>query len=198
VSLLHVRSRTGGEVKLNCTSFTAPITADISTVQTRVMTQHFPIKVNQPEVEFNVIFRNEREYEQFQMFVRRTQTSSLVTNGVLTGVSLWWPERDIRNWTGVIKEIKAGGARRNFTPRARFVVSLIESSVAKRTDVFSLLSSWQTIVGYGSPDGVLGLPYIQNLFDQVWFGSTLAEASGQVLGSAAGLGNILNGNLGIP
>lgn len=182
----------GATYDLNVLSFTAPINATITPIQTRLMIQHFPVKVNQPEVEFDVIFRSEKEFEQFQEFVRNHQVKAL-TNFLHPGVTLFWPERDIRNWTGVIKQFRAGGARRNYAPLAKINISLIDSSVAKRTDVMSIVSAWQTIFGQGMNDGILGLPTL---------GETLRDPLGSIggiaIGSGAGFGNILGGGLGVP
>lgn len=161
----------GTSYDLNVLAFTAPIRANITTVQTRLMTQHFPVKVDQPEVEFDVIFRSEQEFEKFQAFVRAHQLKAL-TNFTHPGVTLFWPERDIRNWTGLIKQFVAGGARRNYAPHAKINISLIDSFVAKRTDVMSAVSVWQTIVGQGMLDGILSLPTLGNLVRDPTLGSS--------------------------
>jgi hypothetical protein len=192
MSKLEIRSRgLGSTFELNVLQFSAPVVASISTLQTRTMVQHYPIKVNQAEVNFLVQFASETEYEEFQMFVRRTQTTAL-TNGRYPGVTLWWPERDIKNWTGVIKEFRAGGARANYAPRAQFTVSLIDSMVAKETLISSIVSDWRTILqGSG---GLLSLPAL------------ITETLTSLIGpSASGVpstnsfsDNITSGSLGLP
>lgn len=200
MSKLIVRSRgIGREFELNCLQFSAPIVASISSVQTRSMMRHFPVKVNQSEADFLVQFSNEKDFEDFQDFVRKTQKDALI-NDRFPGVTLWWPERKINNWTGVIKNFKAGGMRRNFSPRANFTVSLIESSVALRSFLSSISTPWQTLYGLGTRDGFLGLPTaLENLSDKSLFGSTLQQAADAFLqNSLPAPDNINNGGLGLP
>jgi hypothetical protein len=160
VSLLHLSSpTTGQEFKLACTSFQTMLYSEISSVQTKTMVQHFPVKAQQPEVNFELIFRNEPEYEQFQKFVRSHQLAALY-DWPHPEVVLWWPERDIKNWTGLIKTFKAGGARRNYTPRARLTVDLIDSVFYSRTDIASAAASVWAILGEGLNDGILSLPSV--------------------------------------
>jgi hypothetical protein len=200
MSKLVVRSRgIGREFELNCLQFNAPIVASISSVQTRSMMRHFPIKVNQAEADFLVQFSSEKDFEDFQDFVRKTQKDALI-NDREPGVTLWWPERNIRNWTGVIKNFKAGGMRRNFSPRANFTVSLIESSVALRSFLSSIATPWQTVYGLGTRDGFLGLPtLLENLVDTSLFGQTQQQAADAFRREALPPNdNINNGGLGLP
>ena len=200
MSKLEIRSRGVGIThKLNVLQFSAPLMASISTVQTRTKTQHFPIKVNQSEVSFLVQFSNEREFERFQDFVRRTQVSALI-NGRHPGVTLRWPERDIHNWTGVIKEFRAGGARFNFSPRAVFTVSLIDSMIAKRTFFSSIAVDWQAWFSQNLGNTLLRLPTaIEDARHLAIFGNTLSQVSAaNAIGVPPPSNNITNGNFGIP
>jgi hypothetical protein len=199
MSKLVLRSRGIGQSwELNCLQFSAPIMATIGSQQTRTMMRHFPIKVNQPQADFLVQFSSEREYERFQDFIRRTHIEAQ-TNDRNPGVSLWWPERGIKNWTGVIKSFKAGGMRRNYSPRANFTVDLIDSSVALRSFISSIATDWMTIAGKGSPSGMLALPTAaENLLDLAMFGETIQQAADAVLRPPAPSNQITNGNLGLP
>lgn len=199
MSKLTVRSRgIGKSFELNCLQFSAPIEASISSVQTREMMRHFPVKVNQSDVDFLIQFASEKEFEDFQEFIRKTQQDALV-NDRTPGVTLWWPERNIRNWTGVVKNFRAGGMRRNYSPRASLSVSLIESSVALRSFISSSGASWRTIYGAGSRDGFMSLPTLaQDILDRFLFGSTLQEAADDFLRPPTPTDNINNGNLGLP
>lgn len=200
MSKLVIRSRgLGQEFQLNCTQFSAPIASTISSAQTRQMRRHFPIKVNQPEVEFVVVFPNENEYDRFQGLVRRSQVNAVNTGQPL--LTLWWPERDILNWTGVIKEFRAGGQRANYMPVARFTVSLVDSMVAKETGISSIAAPWTTIIGAGMVDSILGLPsLVLDLLDSQRYGSTMAQISqtNAAFTNQSPVNNILSGNLGIP
>lgn len=172
-------------------------------MQTRKTQRHFPIKANQHVADFLVQFRSEGEYEDFQQFVRDNQVDAL-RDGRTPGVQLWWPERNINNWTGVIKgPFRAGGMRFNPSPRAEFTVDLIDSMVSTRTFASSFAATWQTIAGLGSPDGMLALPdLIQDAVERFWFGTSLREAAAE---NAAALAapptagdNITSGGLGLP
>ena len=201
MSKLVVRSRgLGQSVELNCLQFNAPIVSSISSVQTRESQRHYPVKVNQHTADFLVQFSNEKDYENFQQFVRDNQVDAL-RNGRTPGVQLWWPERNINNWTGVIKgPFKAGGMRFNYSPRAQFTVDLIDSMVSTKTFVSSMAATFQTIWGWGSPDGFLSLPDLaQDILDRQRFGTTLMEAAqGIIRPPQAAWDNITNGNLGVP
>jgi hypothetical protein len=199
MSKLVLRSRgLGREFELNCLQFNAPIVASISSVQTREMLRHFPIKVNQSDADFLVQFSSEKDFEEFQGFVRKTQKDAL-TNDRYPGVTLWWPERDIRNWTGVIKSFKAGGMRRNYSPRAQFTVSLIESSVALRSFLSTIATPWQTLYGLGSRDGFMNIPtQAEDFLGLREFGSTLQQAADTFRRDALPSDNINNGGFGLP
>jgi len=189
VSFLYLRSLTlGTEFKLNCTGFQTMLFSQMSSVQTKTMVQHFPVKAQQPEVNFELVFRNEPEYEQFQKFVRTHQLAAL-HSWPNPEVTLWWPERDINNWTGLIKTFKAGGARRNYTPSARLTVDLIDSVFYSRTDIASVAASFWSIVGAGMPDGILALPSVAtSLALGQLFGSGLGGAG---IGTGLGFGGLL-------
>lgn len=159
MSKLRVTSRElGTTYALNCTAFTAPIAASITSVQTRTLTQHFPVKVNQPEAEFDIVFANENDFEHFQQFARANQIAAQSADSTSVGVVLYWPERNIMNWTGTIKTFRAGGQRANVAPRAKLEISLLSSMVATTTNIASIASNWMTIFGLGMPDGVLSAP----------------------------------------
>lgn len=199
MSKLVLRSRgVGRSFELNCLQFNAPIVASIGSQQTRTMMRHFPVKVNQPTADFLVQFSSEKDFEDFQEFIRKTHRQAQI-NDRNPGVSLWWPERGITNWTGVIKNFRAGGMRRNYSPRAYFTVDLIDSSVALRSFISSIATNPDTIFGVGSPDGVLELPTPeQNVLERLIFGTTLQEAADGIFRSPGTSDNISNGNLGLP
>lgn len=160
--------------------------------------RHFPVKVNQSEIDFLVQFSSEKDFEEFQKFVRDTHTQAL-SNGRNPGVTLFWPERNISNWTGLIQNFRAGGMRRNYSPRATFSVSLIDSSVAKRSMISSIAANWNTIAGVGSPNGIMALPGPnENALDRALFGTTDQEAADGLVRPPMPIENITNGGLGLP
>lgn len=169
---------------MNVLQFSSPIFGTLSAVQTRTMLQHFPIKANQPNIEFVVQFRSEYEYELFQRFVKATQNYALAIGQ--ESITLAWPERGINNWTGVIKEFRAGGMRRNYAPRARFTVDLVTSMVSEKAL-------------YGSS----GTPFSQVLGPFILDADTLIKLPerfggvGLNSGVLGGLAGILNNGLGL-
>lgn len=195
MSKLIVRSRgLGSSFELNCLQFNAPIVATIGSQQTRSMQRHFPVKVNQSQADFLVQFSSEKDFEDFQKFIRRTHREAQ-TNGKYPGVTLWWPERDIKNWTGIIKSFRAGGMRRNYSPRASFTVDLIDSSVALRSFISSIAAPPREIFGIELPDFTPEM----NAMDRLMFGQTNQEAADGIYRNTPALSdNILNGNLGLP
>lgn len=155
MSQLKISNSRWGDRYLNVLAFSSPVSGMMDSAQTRQIIHHFPWKALQPELELSVIFRGEAEYEDFQRWVRNVQIDSQV-NAISPGVTLWWPERSIYNWTGLIKAFQAGGARRNYAPRARFIVDLVDSMVSSRTTLASLGTSYEEIYGINTPGGVLG------------------------------------------
>lgn len=198
MSRLVLRSQgIGREWKLNCLQFNSAIVASISSVQTRTMQRHYPVKVNQPTIDFLVQFSSEPEYEDFQEFVRRCHKQAQ-SNPDYPGVSLWWPERNINNWTGIIRNFKAGGMRRNPSPRATFSVDLIDSMVSKRSFISSIATSALEITGINTREGIVELPTpLLSALEKTQFGTTLLEAAA-LLNPPTPSQNITNGNLGLP
>lgn len=149
---------------MNVTNFQAGLYAQIDSAQVKLMMHHYPIKVTQPDITFNVIFSSEKQFESFQRFIRAVQQQALATVPAQL-LSFMWPERNINNFTGVIKKFVAGGQRFNPAPQASFTVDLVDSFVSARTELATHNLVWQAIYGLGSPDGVLGLP-TQSEIDQ--------------------------------
>ena len=184
MSHLLIKTKPFGTFRMNVLQFTSPIFGTLSAVQTRTMLQHFPIKANQPNIEFVVVFPSEYEYERFQKFVKATQNYALTIGQ--ESITLSWPERGINNWTGVIKEFRAGGARRNYTPRARFTVDLVTSMVSEKAFYGSTGTPFSQVLGpfILDADTILKLP-------EQYGGVSLNSG---VLGGLAG---ILNNGLGL-
>lgn len=154
MSQLTISSLTRG-FKMNVLAFSSPTYAMINSAQTRTKEIHFPIKISQPALQFDVIFRSHEEYEDFQRFVRNHHKRALTDTSLLT---LSWPERGITNWTGMIKSFKGGGERFSYAPRARIEMELVNSMVSSRTLLASLGSGWQSVVAGLGVDSLLRLP----------------------------------------
>jgi hypothetical protein len=153
VSRLLIRTTYAGEFTMNVLRFSAPMFGTMMSGQTKKMMVYFPIKAQHPELQLDVIFASQAEYRAFQNFVRTHQLNAL-TNYVEPGVTLYWPARNIMNWTGLIHSFKAGGERFHYAERASFAIELIDSFVSQRTFVVSQAPLFDTIYGMGSPDGV--------------------------------------------
>lgn len=140
-----VLGHNGQKFKLNVTQFRSPMTASINSVQTRKMLQHFPIRSGHPDINFTCQFRSQDDKHVFQAFVRDHQLNAQTDeNGMVT---LFWPERNIENWTGYIVEFAVAERRFEYAPRVTFGVSLIDSLMSERTTVSSFGAHWSSIWG---------------------------------------------------
>lgn len=159
MSKLKVSSPQGGIWELNVTSFSSPMYGTIGSAQTKMTWQHFPIKVAQPQLQLQVIFRSIDEFILFQTFVRAHQLNALVSADLLT---LNWPQRNINQWTGVVRGFRAGMDRFTYAPMASFEIDLVDSMASQRTELATMVDSdmyyWTSVVGVGSPDGMLAPP----------------------------------------
>lgn len=138
MSQLQINTNNWGNFRLNVLSFSSPIFGSISGAQTKKNKRWYPIKANQPEIQFEVQFFGEKDYETFQKFIRSSQEWSLVTRTPM--LHLNWPERNINNWSGIITEFQSGGQRFNPAPRARFTVFLFDSYVSQYNEMSQLAS----------------------------------------------------------
>jgi len=152
VSKLILRGHNGAEFKLSVTQFRSPMSATINTVQTRRMSHHFPIRAGQPDIEFTVHFPSQDDKHDFQNFVRDHQLNALddkYTNSSTSSgaVTLLWPERDIKSWTGYIVDVPVQEVRFDYAPKLTFGVMLISSLMSERTFASSLGSGFDNIFG---------------------------------------------------
>lgn len=136
MSQLQIRTNNFGNFSLNVIAFSSPLSGTIGGTQVKKMKLWYPIKANQPEINFDVQFVGEQDYELFQKFVRESQQWALTASYPM--VTLNWPERNINNWTGLILNFNAGGMRFNYAPRAQFTVSLVDSYVSQYTQASSI------------------------------------------------------------
>lgn len=145
MSQLLIKGHKGQEFKLNVIQFRSPMSAAIDSVQTKTMLQHFPIRAGQPDINFTCRFPSIQDKHLFQAFVRDHQINAQTDeNGMVT---LWWPERNIENWTGYIVDFRVREARFEYAPTATFGVALIASLMSERTKMSSFGSSWTSIWG---------------------------------------------------
>jgi hypothetical protein len=175
---------------MNVLSMSSPVFGEMNSAQTKSQVQWFPIKAMQPEIQFNVIFPTENEWEDWQVFCRTNMVNSQGTNNTTgnAGVTLNWPQRSINEWSGLITKTNAGGRRFNVAPRATFVVQLVNSLVSNSTNFGSFgVSMWQAIFGAGSnTDTLLQLP-------EALASSLSSGRLNQQSGTVAGNTSVLNG-----
>lgn len=157
MSKLYVRTTYAGQFAMNVTRFHSDIFGTMMGAQTKKMMVYFPIRTNQARIEFDVQFASNGDYLGFQDFVRTTQRNGL-SNDAEPGVTLYWPERSILNWSGIIKEFVGGASRFVYAPRAKFAVELVDSLTSVRTVVSSIAPIFDTVYGLGSPEGLLKPP----------------------------------------
>jgi hypothetical protein len=142
-----LKSHDGTQFKLNVTQFRSPMTSAINSAQTKTMLQHFPIRAGQPDINFTCQFRSNDEKHIFQSFVRDHQISAQTAKDELGEVILFWPERNIENWTGYIVEFHVEEVRFVYAPKVTFGVALVNSLMSERTTVASFGSFWTSIWG---------------------------------------------------
>lgn len=148
MSQMILTGRNGNEFKLNVTQFRSPMSAQIDSVQTRTMQHHFPIRCGQPDIQFTCVFASLDEKHRFQNFVREHQTRALsMDKDTPMDVNLFWPERNIENWTGYISQFKVNERRFEYAPIVTFGVDLIDSLMSEKTTISSTSSDVMAIIG---------------------------------------------------
>jgi hypothetical protein len=202
MSQLFLQTNDGKQFALNVESFRSPIFTTFNGAQTKTQYQWFPLKVNQPELEFNVQFASEFDYEAFQIYVRNSQVSSLAMTTGTPQVTLYWPQRNINNWSGYIRSFKAGGRRANYAPRATFTVDLATSLVSTlaHSASFGVLFSIINGLGLSTPgsnqtDNAISSPSSSGITGSqrgLGLGGGLGGGIGSGLGGG-GLGGVLGG-----
>lgn len=121
-----------GWVDLRVTRFTTQLMGDMRSSQTKLALHHYPIKGAHQMLVLEAIFKNWDEYGTIQDYVRKHQLRALRTVEQ-PEVVLYWPERGIENWSGVIRSIEAGDERFNVAPRTSLEIQLIDSMISQKT-----------------------------------------------------------------
>lgn len=153
MSKLILTGHNGARFELSVTQFRSPMSAQINTVQTRYMQQHFPIRAGQPDIQFTVHFSSVDDKHDFQTFVRDHQRNAQKALFEESGtVSLMWPERNIIDWSGYIVSMPVREARFEYAPKVTFGVSLVESLMTKRTFIGSYGSGFGSVIGPQIPE----------------------------------------------
>lgn len=143
----------GNSYTMQVRSFSTNMAASINTVQVQSQQHHYPIRVDQPDMNFDVQFLNSQEKKLFQNFVRNHQMNALTRTITPPWATFWWPERDMYNWTGYINWYMAGSKRFTAAPSIQFTVKLVDSLVSSRTVVGSAGSTYSDVFGPQVPWG---------------------------------------------
>lgn len=166
MSQLLLKGHNGARFKLNVTQFRSPMSASITSAQTRKMMHHFPIRAGQPDIQFTVHFRSIDDHHKFRDFVREHQlnTHSVNYNTREGMVTLLWPERDIINWTGYITSMPGRDVRFEYAPKITFGVSLVDSLLSERTIDYSRGNGFWNVAGPQIPSYILDAFDVESLF----------------------------------
>lgn len=182
---------------MNVLSMNSPISGEMNSAQTKGQVQWFPIKAMQPEIQFNVIFPTERDWETWQVWGRENMLNAQLANTTSgnVGVTLDWPQRSVQQWSGILTKVNAGGRRFNVAPRATFIIELVNSLVSNSTTFGSFgTTAWQAIFGAGAnTDTLLQLP---DLVTSALNNGKLNSQGGTVASNTAtlnGLSNVVAG-----
>lgn len=130
-----------GSLDLKVIQFNSPLQGSFSTSQTKTARHHWPVKASQQHLQLQVQFSKWAEYEALQKFVRAHHLRSLKTVQY-PEVTLYWPQRNIDNWTGLIRTLEAGDERFNIAPRAQLDIILIDSMLSTKTFSASMGESY--------------------------------------------------------
>lgn len=144
-----------GTVDVKVISFNSTVQGSFGSSQTKTMRHHWPVKASQQSLSLNIQFRNWYEYNQMQEYVRAHHLRSLLTVQY-PEVTLYWPQRNIDNWTGLINKMEAGDERFNIAPRTTLNITLIDSMLSEKTFTSSMGEStakwWETDIGNPDPN----------------------------------------------
>lgn len=153
MSLLRMTCPYVGALDLNVLQFNSPMTGSFASTQVKNMRHHWPVKASQQSFSMQVQFTSWPEYKALQEFVRAHHLRSLQTVQ-FPEVTIYWPARNINNWTGLITKLDAGDERFNYAPRTTLNLILIDSLLSTKTFTASMSEStakWKE-VDIGQPN----------------------------------------------
>lgn len=186
----------GQSFALNVVDFNSYMMEQENSAQCKMLQVHFPVRMAQPGVSFDIVFIGDADYQAFQVFVRRQQLLAVSNSQLIT---LFWPERNINNWTGVISKIEGGDMRWNYAPHTHIEFDLVDSLLSQRTTFSSISAYWTAIYGINMPGGVLNEPSLtanQSLENSglsfTNSGNTITTPGGSTLNVPTGQINLAN------
>lgn len=121
-----------GTIWVKVIGFNSALDGQIQPSQTKQALHHYPRKAQHQNITFQVQCRNAQELSNIQSFIRRHQRYAL-TSPATPEVVLWWPQRGIRDWSGIIRRVEGGDKRFNPVPKLNFTVDLVDSMLSKKT-----------------------------------------------------------------
>lgn len=121
-----------GSLWVKVVGFQSSLDGQIQPSQTKQALHHYPRKATHQNVNFQLVCRDLEELRAVQGFIRRHQKYAL-TSPQRPEVVLWWPERGIENWSGIIKKVEGGDKRFNPVPKVSFTVDLVDSMLSRKT-----------------------------------------------------------------
>lgn len=121
-----------GTLDLRVLQFNSSMVGAFSSNQTKRKKHHWPVKASQQQLQLQVQFNGWEEYNALQSYVRSHHVRSLETVQY-PEVTLYWPQRNIDNWSGLIKSLQGGDERFNIAPRATMDIILIDSLLSEKT-----------------------------------------------------------------
>lgn len=121
-----------GTLWVKVISFNSSLEGTITPSQTKQALHHYPRKATHQKVNFELVTSTGSEKQAIIDFIRRHQKYAL-TSPQKPEVMLWWPQRGIRNWSGIIKRVEAGSNRFSVASKVSFTVDLVDSLLSEKT-----------------------------------------------------------------
>ena len=121
-----------GTLWVNVINFSTSLDGQIQPSQTKQALHHYPRKATHPAATFQIACPSTADFMTLQAFVRRHHKYAL-TSPSTPEVMLWWPERGIRDWSGIIKRVEGGDRRFNTVPKVSLTFDLVDSLLSKKT-----------------------------------------------------------------
>lgn len=121
-----------GTLWVKVIGFQSSLDGTIQPSQTKQALHHYPRRAGHQTINFQLVCRDSKELSLIQNFIRRHHKYAL-TSPQNPEVVFWWPERGIRDWSGIIKKVEAGDKRFNVAPKLSFTVDLVDSLLSEKT-----------------------------------------------------------------
>lgn len=139
----------GNTYQAKVMEFSSDLSSNINSVQTQRALHHFPFKVTQPSLSMTLQMRGQVEATFFQTLVRLSQAKALTESSL---VNLFWPQRGIMDWRGVILSVQVGERVGQTAPIIMIEFLLVDSHISERTWTSSAGSDFDQIYAGEIPD----------------------------------------------